>query len=338
MHWHSPEAFWLLIVWALIAIYYFSKGRRNKNFFRFSSLKTLPRDKGWRANLLELPAVLQFICLLLLIIALARPQTTRTHTRRSAKGVDIVIVLDTSDSMLIEDMEPNSRIVAAKKVITQFINGLVHDRVGLIVFAGESYTRVPLTLDYPVLLSSLKEVQTSHYDPFLKPGTAIGVALAGATARLRLSKAKSKVVIFLTDGENNTGVINPGTALDIVKQYNIKVYTIGVGSKKGSLSRIPRKMIDHRGKVKTIYQTVQSQINEKLLKQIAIETKGEYFRAGNAYTLEKIFAHISKLEKSPIDTTKWQEYQDLFPDLLKKALVFYLISLFLMLTVFWRTI
>ena len=278
------------------------------------------------------------MALLVLIIALARPQTIGTYTQRSADGVDIVIVLDTSNSMLIEDMSPDSRLIAAKKVITNFVNGLVYDRVGLIVFAGESYTRVPLTLDYSVLLNNLQKVQTSHYDPYLKPGTAIGVALAGAVARLRFSKAKSKVVIFLTDGENNTGVINPQTALDIVKKYEIKVYTIGVGAISGGLSRIKRQITDPSGKKRTVYQMIQSQINEKLLKKIAQKTGGYYFRATHSQGLENIFSQISKLEKSPIEDIKQHTYKDIFPSVLIKALGLYLAGLVLMLTVFWRTI
>lgn len=337
MQWYFPWVALLFIPWLFLVFYYFLKGRRNQGAFRVGFLNTSV-GSSLRAQLFELPVILQFIGLLFLIVALMRPQEVDTYVQRSAKGIDIMIVLDTSDSMLIEDMSPGSRITAAKKVVTNFVNGLVSDRVGLIVFSGESDTRVPLTLDYTVLLNSLREIQTSHYDPFLKAGTAIGVALAGAVARLRFSTAKSKVVIFLTDGENNTGVIDPQTALDIVKQYQVKVYTIGVGAHANNgLARIPRKVIDPLGREKIMYQTVRSQINEKLLKQIAENTGGLYFRADNSKALEQIFSRISQLEKSSVKALKGHRRIELFPWFLKMAALSYAVSLMLSLTIFWRT-
>ena len=338
MQWYFPWAALLIIPWFILVLYYFLKGRKRQGAFRIGFLGT-SIGSSLRTQLFELPAVLQFIGLLFLIVALMRPQEVDTYVQRSAKGIDIMIVLDTSDSMLIEDMSPGSRITAAKKVVTNFVNGLVSDRAGLIVFSGESDTRVPLTLDYSVLLNSLREVQTSHYDPFLKAGTAIGVALAGAVARLRFSTAKSKVVIFLTDGENNTGVIDPQTALDIVKQYQIKVYTIGVGARTNNqLAQIPRKIIDPLGREKIIYQTVRSQINEKLLKQIAKNTGGLYFRADNSKALEQIFSRIGQLEKSSVKALKGQRKVEMFPWFLKIAALSYAVSLLLSLTLFWRTV
>ena len=338
MQWHFPWAALLFIPWFILMLYYFLIGRRKQGTLRVGALSSVS-SFSIRASLLELPVILQFIALSVLIFALMRPQRVDTYVQRSAQGIDIMIALDTSDSMLIEDMSPGSRITAAKRVVTNFVNGLVSDRVGLIVFSGESETRVPLTLDYTVLLNNLREVETSHYDPLLRPGTAIGVALAGAVARLRFSKAKSKVIIFLTDGENNTGVIDPGTALDIVKQYQIKVYTIGVGSYiKNSLAQIPRKIRDPLGREKTIYQTVKNQINEKLLKKIAKESGGLYFRATHSKALEHIFARISELEKSPIKALKEQRRLDLFPHLLQIAALIFGASLLLSLSIFWRTI
>ena len=337
MYWGFPEAFWLLIPYALLVLYYFLRGRRRKSAFRVSFLNELGLKKTIRSRLAELPAVLQFIVLFIFILALARPQTMDTQVNRSAEGIDIIIVLDTSDSMLIEDMLPGNRIDAATKVIKNFVNTLVYDRVGLVVFSGESYTKVPLTLDYGVLLSGLDEVQVSYYDPYIKKGTAIGVALANAVVRLRESEAKSKVVVFLTDGEDNVGVITPQTALDIVKQYEIKVYTIGVGGRSG-LTRIPREIKDYAGRKKIIYQRLETKINEELLKKIANETGGKYFRANHSEALEIIFSEISKLEKSIIELTEWKQYEELFPDFLEKAALLYLLSLLLSFSFFWRVI
>ena len=336
MHWHSPEAFLLIIPWAVLAVYYFLAGRVKTDSLQVSSLENVKLKTTWRARLSEFPSVIQFLALLLLIIAIARPQERDSHIVKSAEGIDIMVVLDISDSMLIEDMSPGSRIDSAKRVIKNFINELVYDRVGLIVFSGESYTRVPLTLDYQVLLQDIDKIQTSHYEPYIKKGTAIGVAMANAVARLKSSSAKSKVMVFLTDGEDNVGVINPQTALDIVKQHNIRVYTIGVG--RSGWTRIPREVVDSMGRRRVIYQSINSQINEKLLKQIANETKGKYFKANNVRALQLIFSEIGQLEKSPIEEVKQVQYKELFPTFLKQAVLLYLLSFFLSLTVFWRVI
>ena len=295
-------------------------------------------NNTFRSQLIELPAVLLFLSFVILILALARPRVVDTTINRSAEGVDIVIVLDTSDSMLIEDMRPGNRIESAKKVIRNFVNGLVYDRVGLVVFSGESYTRVPLTLDYEVFLYSLNDVKVSYLDPYIKPGTAIGVALANAVARLRDSSAKSKVVIFLTDGDNNMGVITPQTALSIVKEYEIKVYTIGVGGGEDELAQITRKSKDFMGRKRITYQTLETKINEKLLKQIANETGGLYFRADNGESLNSIFSEISQLEKSKVELKEWKQYKELFPKFLEKAIFLCLISFMLSFSFFWRVI
>ena len=337
MYWKFPLAFWLLIPWMVLLLYYFLYGRKKKRAFRVSLLDGFKSESSLRSRWVELPAVLQFVSLLLLILALARPQMMDTQVNRSAEGIDIVIVLDTSDSMLIEDMNPGSRIEVAKTVIKNFINGLVYDRVGLVVFSGESYTKVPLTLDYGVLLSGVDEVKVSHYDPYIKKGTAIGVALANAVARLRKSSATSKVIVFLTDGEDNVGVITPQTALDIVKQYEIRVYTIGVGGRAGP-ARIRREVKDHMGRKRIIYQRLKTKINEELLQRIAQETGGKYFRANNATALEVIFSEISQLEKSVVEMKEWKQYKELFPGFLEKATLLYLGALLLSFSFFWRVI
>ena len=336
IHWNFPYAFWLFIPWLIIFLYYFLIGRKRRSSFRISALSG-KINNTFRSQLIELPAVLLFFSFVILILALARPRVVDTTVNRSAEGVDIVIVLDTSDSMLIEDMRPGNRIESAKRVIRDFVKGLVYDRVGLIVFSGESYTRVPLTLDYEVFLHSLNDVKVSYLDPYIKPGTAIGVALANAVARLRESSAKSKVVIFLTDGENNMGVITPQTALSIVKEYEIKVYTIGVGGEEG-LAQIPRRSKDLMGRKRITYQALETKINEKLLRQIADETGGLYFRADNGETLDSIFSEISQLEKSKVELKEWKQYKELFPNFLEKAIFLCLMSFILSFSFFWRVV
>ncbi len=333
--WDMPLAFVLTGPWVILVLYYLKKGRRQAATFKFNiplKLKT-----GWKAHLAFLPVLFQFMALLLMIVALARPQKTNTQIKKNLDGVDIFLVLDVSDSMLIEDMDPLSRIEAAKEVINNFVSGLSQDRVGLIVFSGESDTRVPLTWDYPVVLKALSEVQTSYYDPYMKKGTAIGVALLASVARLQVSKAKSQVVLFLTDGEDNVGVVSPQTAMGVVKQKGIKVYTIGVGS-YSQWSRIPRTTRDFTGRKRTFYQTLKSQINEPLLKKIASETGGRYYRAHNKTALQSIFNEIGQLEKSPLEVKKWQWRQELFGRILLWAVVFYACSVLFSLTLFWRTV
>ena len=334
MHWHFPPAFLLLIAWLILALYYFLAGRKKRSSLSLSSLAGVKLKPGLRTRLAEAPACLFLLALLALIVALARPQKPYSSVLRNAEGIDIMLVLDISDSMLIEDMSPGNRLLAAKTVIKKFIQGLVYDRAGLIVFSGESYTRVPLTLDYQAFLQDLKQVQTSHYIPYIKKGTAIGVALANAAARLKVSSAKSKVVVFLTDGEDNVGVINPQTALNIVKQLQVKVYTIGVG--KSGWTRIPRQMRDSAGRIRTIYQPINSTINEKLLQQIAGETGGKYFKADNAKALKLIFDEIGRLEKSKVEEIKQVQYEELFPVFLRWAGFLSLLAFVLYITVFWR--
>ncbi len=337
MHWGFPEGFLLFIPYGLLLLYYFLRGHRQKSSFRMSLPDDFNLKRSLGSRLVELPAVLQFVVLFIVILAVARPQKIDTQINRSAEGIDIMIVLDTSDSMLIEDMVPGNRIDAAKRVIKNFINGLVYDRVGLVVFSGESYTKVPLTLDYGVLLSGVDEVQVSYKDPYIKKGTAIGVALANAVARLRDSQAKSKVMVFLTDGEDNVGVITPETALDIVKDHEVKVYTIGVGGPAGP-ARIPRKIKDFTGRERITYYRLETKINEKLLKKMADETGGKYFRASNSTALQTIFSEISRLEKSKIELTEWRQYKELFPGFLEKAALLYLLSVLLSFAFFWRVI
>jgi Ca-activated chloride channel family protein len=278
-------------------------------------------NRGWRAKWAYLPEILKVLSFIFLIIALARPQEVETKEKRNVEGIDIMIALDVSDSMLIEDMKPENRLEASKLTIRKFIEKRVSDRIGLIVFSGESYTRVPLTLDYPLLLRNLSEVQTTRN---IKMGTAIGVALANSAGRLKDSKAKSRIIIFLTDGENNSGTIDPITALSIAKDESIKIYSIGMG--RDGQAQLPVYIEDGRGNKIKQYRPMHSQINETLLRRFADETGGRFWRATTGESLNQVFEEIDNLEKSKMEVSSFTRYNELFWNYLRWAFVFYLAS------------
>ena len=234
--WHSPLAFLLFIPLAFVLLYVWVFYKKTKGVLSYSSLSLFSK-KAWslRAKLVFLPTFFKFIALSFIILALARPQTKEQISHQTQRGLDIMIVMDISLSMLIQDMGKqtgdSTRLEASRQVIKEFISYRPYDRLGLIVFSGESFTKVPLTLDHDLLLNSLSKVKTL---PTIKEGTAIGVALANGVARLKNSPPKSRIMIFLTDGENNAGFIHPETALQLVKKHKIKVYTIGLGSANGT--------------------------------------------------------------------------------------------------------
>ena len=237
--------------------------------------------------------VLRFIVLALLIVTLARPQNSQSHARRSAKGIDILLVLDISESMRAEDFEGTNRIETAKSVINDFLGHRENDRIGLVVFAGESFTLCPLTLDYPVLAELLSDVKLGQ----LEDGTAIGDALATATHRLRVSHSKTKIVILLTDGENNAGSIAPETAAALAESLGIKVYTIGMGKEGGARIPYPDTTFGKR------YREVLTYLDENTLKRIASATGGNYFRATDRESLKQIYAEIDRFEKTKFEVT-----------------------------------
>jgi Ca-activated chloride channel family protein len=298
--------------------------RRRTATVQFSHLKGFLRvHRGYRARLQWLPTAAKILAIALAIVALARPQRADTKIKRNVEGIDIMIVFDISDSMLIEDMEPENRLESAKATVARFIKGRVSDRVGLIVFSGESYTRVPMTLDYPLLLRNLSEVETAHN---IKMGTAIGVALANGVARIKDSTAKSRVIILMTDGENNTGTIDPETALDIAKGYGIKIYSIGVG--RDGDSQLPVMVEDVFGRKVKRYRPIHSSVNEELLGKMARETGGKFWRATNGDALRSVFSEINQLERSNIETSQLTKYAELFPPYLKWAVIFYILAVF----------
>jgi Ca-activated chloride channel family protein len=322
----DPQFFLFLILIAGLALYFFF---RKKNFgtLTFSSFLLVQNlHQSLRARLALLPIILKFISAVLLVLAIARPQTSDTLTKKNVEGIDIIVALDISDSMLIEDMRPTNRLESAKETLRQFIEKRVSDRVGIVIFAGESFTIVPLTLDYQLLLQRISEVTTAQ-QARIKDGTAIGVALANAAGKLRESTAKSRVIIFMTDGENNSGTIDPLTALEVAKGYSLKIYSIGIG--QDGPTRIPIYTRDVFGnKVKT-YQPFESTVNEDLLQKMATDTGGKYFRASREDSLVGVFNEINSLEKTQIDVNKFTRFTEKFPTYLWPAIICYLLSFLL---------
>lgn len=278
---------------------------------------------GWRPQTVWVPLVLWFMAMALAVITLARPQLADTKVKKNIEGIDIFIVLDISDSMLIEDMEPINRLESAKETIKRFIKGRISDRIGLMVFAGESYTRVPLTLDYPLLLKNVDQVQPSTN---IKMGTAIGVALANGVSRIRDSNAKSRVIIFLTDGENNTGTIDPDTAIEVAKGYGIKIYSIGIG--KDGQAQLPVYVQDAFGRKIKQYRPMHSSVNEDLLGRMAKDTGGKFWRASTGNQLSDIFKSIDNLEKTKIETNQYTRYEEKYQGWLQWAIWFMVAALF----------
>ncbi len=272
-----------------------------------ASLATAPRTV--RTVLRHLPVVLRCVAIVLISVALARPQSSEQLSKTTVEGIDIVLALDVSGTMLAADFEPN-RLEAAKDVAAKFIADRQGDRIGLVAFAGESYTQCPLTTDQASLQTLLSQVEFGVIDD----GTAIGLGLATAVNRLRESEAKSKVIILLTDGVNNAGQVAPLSAAEIAAEYGIRVYTIGVG-KRGYA---PYPYQDAWGNVR--YQQMKVEIDEQILTDIAAKTGGEYFRATNKNTLKEVYAKINTLEKSRIETDEYVRYNEHFVGYLLWAL------------------
>ncbi len=322
----SPQFFWLLLLLPIAAAWYFWKRNRQQAELRISSIR------GFKAKSSILPALrhglflLRLAALTLLIIAMARPRTTDVSTRSSStQGIDIVLSIDVSASMLARDLKPN-RLEALKEVAAEFIKGRPSDRIGLVEYAGESFTKTPVTSDKAIVLASLNEIE---YNTVIESGTAIGMGLATSVNRLKDSKAKSKVIILLTDGVNNAGFIDPKIASELAIEYGIKVYTIGVGSNGMALSPIG---ILPNGQFQ--YGMARVEIDEKLLEEIAQTTGGKYFRATNNEKLEEIYEEIDSLEKTEIEEFKYTNYEERFRPFLLLAGLLLILELFLRFTVF----
>jgi Ca-activated chloride channel family protein len=296
-----PEFLYLLILVPFIIAWYIYRMRKQQPAILLSTLKGFENSKpGLRVRLRHILFVLRIIVLSLLIIILARPQSSSSHKNVTTEGIDIVMALDISTSMLAEDFRPN-RLEAAKKTAMTFIDSRVDDRIGLVVFSGESFTQCPVTIDHDVLKNLFKSIKSG----MIMDGTAIGNGLATAITRLKDSKAKSKVIILLTDGVNNTGFIAPLSAAEIAKTFGIRVYTIGVGSR--GMAPYPFKT-----PFGIQYQNVPVEIDEPVLKEIAKTTDGKYFRATGNKALENIYKEIDKLEKTRIDVAVWSRRSEEF--------------------------
>jgi Ca-activated chloride channel family protein len=305
----NPELLWLLLLIPALTAWYVMRQGRMTAALRHSSLApfaTLP--VGLRVRLRHLPFLLRMAALALLIVAFARPQSSARGERVFREGIDITIVLDISGSMLAEDLRPN-RLEAAKNVAEDFIAARINDRIGLVIFAGESFTQCPLTTDYAVLTELLGKVETGY----LQDGTAIGEGIANAVNRMKGSKSKSKVMILLTDGVNNMGSIDPATAAEIARTFGIRIYTIGVGTR--GMAPYP---------VKTPfgiqYQPMPVEIDEEMLTQVASITDGSYFRATSNKKLKEIYEEIDALERTKIEVTEFHRYTELFYDYVLLAL------------------
>jgi len=290
---------------------------------RVTSLSGIANIKPtWRVQFRPVLFILRVVALVMLTIALARPQTSNVTENIDSEGVDIVLSLDVSGSMLAEDFKPN-RIEAAKKVAMNFVDQRPTDRLGLVIFSGESFTQCPITIDHNVLKEQLSEVKSG----VLQDGTAIGMGLATAVDRLRYAKGKSRVIILLTDGVNNTGLIDPMTALEIAKSFKVRVYTIGVGTE----GQAPYPVQTPFGIQK---QMMPVQIDEALLTKIAKETGGKYYRARNNKALESIYADIDKLEKTKVEISSYKHYAELFFPFALLAITCLLLEMVLRYTVF----
>ena len=322
----NPKLLWGLLIIPVAIVWYIFRHKKQEASVRFSDMsgfEKLPRS--WKVYARHLLFVLQMAALALLIVAVARPQSSSSSQTSNVEGIDIILAQDISGSMLARDLKPD-RLEASKKVASEFVEGRPSDRMGLVVFAGESFTQVPLTTDHGVMLNMLKELKSGMIDD----GTAIGDGLATAINRLKDSEAVSKVIILLTDGMNNAGSVDPYTAAELAKLFGIRVYTIGVGSY--GTAPFP---------VQTVfgvqYQQMKVEIDEKLLQTIANNSGGRYFRATSNQKLDEIYDEIDKLERSKIEVTEFRHLHEEFYPLVALALALLLLEFILHKTVF-RTI
>ena len=316
---------WLLLFFLLIPalIYWkYNKGRKQVAAIGITSIKGLAESKSWKNYFQQFPFILRMLALACIIIALARPQTRFDETQREGQGIDIILAIDVSGSMTAQDFTPN-RMEAAKKVAEEFVDARPSDRIGVVIFAGESFTQCPLTTDHYVLKSQISQIRNG----LLEDGTAIGSGLATSVDRLKNSKSKSKVVILLTDGMNNGGLIDPSTALEIAKTFHVKVYTIGVGTD----GYAPTPVSTPLG---IVMQSQKVSIDEDLLKNIAKQTGGQYFRATDNQSLKKIYGQIDQMEKSKVQITTFHHYTEKFYPFVFAALALLLLEVIFKFTFF----
>lgn len=319
----NPTYLYLLLLLIPLIGWYIYKLSKSQASLQVSSSEVfeLPEAKSWKVYLRHLPFVFRIVAVALLIVVLARPQSTNSWQNSSTEGIDIMLAMDISTSMLAEDLKPN-RLEASKDVASSFINGRQNDNIGLVVFAAESFTQCPLTIDHTVLLNLFKDVQPG----VIQDGTAIGLGLANAVSRIKDSQAKSKVIILLTDGVNNTGEIAPVTAAEIAKTFGVRVYTIGVGTQGEAPYPIPTAF-------GVQYQNIPVEIDEAVLKQIAATTGGQYFRATDNASLKEIYSEIDNMEKTKISVQEFSKKQEEYKNWAILIFVLLLLELFLRNTV-----
>ena len=299
----NPQFFWLFLLFPLLILWQWFRRKKEMPSVLFSSLQVVQPLHTWRTTLRPILYVLRSLALAALIVALARPRSSSEITKtKTTEGIDIILSIDMSSSMLAKDLKPN-RIEALKRVASHFIDQRASDRIGIVVYSGESYTKVPATTDKSVVLQALKDIKQGEIDD----GTAIGMGLGTAINRLKDSKTKSKIIILMTDGVNNTGVIDPLSAAELAKEYGIRVYTIGIGTNGKALSPVA---YNPDGSLQ--YDMVPVEIDESLLTQIAEATGGHYFRATDNQKLAQIYTEIDKLEKSKIEELKYYQHKENF--------------------------
>lgn len=330
MEFANKEYLFLLLLIIPYLIWYVMFRKKSEPTLRMSDTFAFNyAPKSWRVKLMPLQLLLRIVTFILIVIVLARPQTSNSWKNKSVEGIDIMLAIDVSTSMLAEDLKPN-RIEAAKAVASEFIIGRPNDNIGLSIFAGEAFTQCPMTTDHASLLNLLQNVRTDiAARGLISDGTAIGMGLANAVTRLKGSKAKSKVVILLTDGSNNMGDISPMTAAEIAQSLGIRVYTIGVGTNKVAPYPMPVA-----GGVQYVNMPVE--IDTKMLADIAAATEGDFYRATNTAELKNIYKEIDRLEKSKLNVKKFSKRYEAYQPFALAAAIALLMEILLRITVFRR--
>ena len=329
MEFANKEYLFLLLLMIPYLIWYLMYRKKSEPTMRMSDTRAYRyAPRSWRVTLMPLQLLLRLAVFVLLVLVLARPQTQNSWKNETIEGIDIMLAMDVSTSMLAEDLKPN-RIEAAKQVAADFIVGRPNDNIGLTIFAGEAFTQCPMTVDHASLLNLLHNVRTDIAQRLIEDGTAIGMGLANAVSRLKESKAKSKVVILLTDGSNNRGDLSPMTAAEIAKSLGIRVYTIGVGTNKVAPYPMPVA-----GGIQ--YINIPVEIDTKMLNDIAAATDGNFYRATNNKELQQIYKDIDKLEKSKLNVKKYSKRYEAYQPYAIAAVILLLLEILLRITVFRR--
>ena len=320
----NPEFLWLLLLIPLLAVWFFIVRKKDAASLKMSSTQGF-MEQSVMARLKPLLYVLRLLALTVLIVALTRPRNVEVSKKtKTTRGIDIVMAIDVSGSMLAKDLRPN-RLEALKDVAIDFVHKRPNDRIGIVVYAGESFTKTPITSDKEIIISTINKLQWGE----LEDGTAIGMGLGSAVNRLKDSKAKSKVIILLTDGVNNSGFVDPRTATELAKELDIKVYTIGLGTNGTAQFPVAK---DANGQL--IFRMQPVEIDEELLKFIAAQTEGQYFRATDNEKLASIYDEINKYEKTDIEEIKYYNFQDKYRPLVLLGGLFIFLEMMMRFTVY----